>query len=400
MLARTVFFLLLGLSVALFSCSKDRSVPVAPAGKANQFDDFFDFFNSQQATPAQGDSTAVDTVFKFDIELRFDESVPQSHRQLFRQGADRWEEIILGDLPDAIIPSQATGSNRYSTPYSPHLVEAGTTVDDLIVTVTYDDAIIGSAIGAPTWIRPETRLPMAGFVVVDGEYMAEYWRRVGTTVDELGQLPAGVDVEEFAQAWLRFWLSETAVHEIGHALGIGTIWWLDDRFHSDDDPMKSYFAGEHAVAAFRASLGFHYEGDVVPVYGSGHWNGRLLGEAFMDNYGYGGIERISTITVGALADLGYEVDFSQGHVCTVFNPDTFSFSPDRRAVASLGELALYEQNPDIRRVEGENYTRFIWWMIQEGHVEDGYDGIFRGAGKAVSGLDIGAMPYSCGVGAP
>ena len=34
MLARTVFFVLLGLSVALFSCSKDRPAPAAPAGKS------------------------------------------------------------------------------------------------------------------------------------------------------------------------------------------------------------------------------------------------------------------------------------------------------------------------------------------------------------------------------
>ena len=34
MLARTVFFVLLGLPVALFSCSKDRPAPVAPAGKS------------------------------------------------------------------------------------------------------------------------------------------------------------------------------------------------------------------------------------------------------------------------------------------------------------------------------------------------------------------------------
>ena len=403
------FFVVLSLFFFV-ACSKDQPAPVAPAGKAAD-DDFGVLLDLMSILPdsidtskiAQPDSVeavedsiaALPDSLRFNIELRFHDSVPASHRHFFRQGADRWEEVVVGDLPAAVIPSEATNSNRYQTPYSPELIAAGTLVDDIIITVTYDEAIRGTAVGGSTWLREETRLPMAGFVVVDGEYMVDWFHEVG---EKHAYWEETINASTWAEAHFNLWLYEAAVHEIGHALGIGTIWWLDDRFHYDEDPMKSYFAGEHAIAAFQVLPGASYKGEAVPVYGSGHWNGRMLGEATMDNHGVD-MERISTITVGALADLGYEVDFSQGHVCTVFDPETHPFSPDRQVVFDMVKSAMYERYPDIRRADGVHYTNFIRWMIQEGHVEDGYDGIFSGAGKAVarSGASTAPFPFLCGV---
>ena len=332
---------------------------------------------------------------RFNIELRFHDSVPQSHWTFYRQGAARWEEIILGDLPDAIIPHQRTGNNSYHAPYSPELIKAGTPIEDLIVTVTYDDAIRGTAIGGPTWIRPETKLPMAGFVVVDGEYMVDWWYEVGEVQASFDET---INAKAYAEAYLNVWLYETAVHEIGHVLGIGTIWNLDDRFHYDTDPMKSYFAGEHAVAAFSLLEGVPFTGNPVPVYRSGHWNGRIIPEARMSNNGMH-LNYISTVTVAALADLGYEVDFTQGHSCELFNGiQTPEFLHKK---LSLNQLAMYERYDELRDINRGAYIGTISYLIQEGLIEKDYleKRKRKGAGKAIVRPELThSWPVlSCGV---
>lgn len=43
---------------------------------------------------------------QFNITLIFDDKMPENERLWFRQMADMWEEVIIGDLPDETIPEE------------------------------------------------------------------------------------------------------------------------------------------------------------------------------------------------------------------------------------------------------------------------------------------------------
>ena len=325
------------------------------------------------------------TASRFDIELRFDENVPESHRPIFRQAADRWEEIIIGDLPDVHLP------DWYDLD---ELLELGEPVDDIVIVVRYNDSIGAPGIGGVLWFRDDSDLPGAGQVTIDGEGLLSFWR-------EVGELREVEDIEDFVSVKFRVGVSKTALHEIGHALGITSAFWNHDLFYPSQKPTENYFAGEQAIAAFRASPGIYYEGNVVPLYGGGHWYGHVFGgQAIMDNVKISGaLERISTVTVGALADIGYEVDFSQGHVCTLFDPDDNMLSDEWSLMHDMAKLAMYQQNPDLCRVDGEYYKSFIRSMIWKGHLEEGYDGISQhvdwgAVGKIIPNPERTIIPHS------
>ena len=105
-----------------------------------------------------------------------------------------------------------------------------------------------------------------------------------------------------------------ALHEMGHVLGIGTIW--DDFIQNPSgDP---HFTGPLAIAAFNAAGGQDYAGAKVPVEHAilGHWRAPVLeGELMVGADGSG--SALSAITIQALADLGWVVDVTQADAYTL-----------------------------------------------------------------------------------
>ena len=70
----------------------------------------------------------------------------------------------------------------------------------------------------------------------------------------------------------------------------------------------AHFAGPQAIAAFDQAGGTDYQGAKVPLQqNGGHWHGGVLSGELMAPRGRG---PLSAITLGALSDLGYTVDFS------------------------------------------------------------------------------------------
>ena len=70
----------------------------------------------------------------------------------------------------------------------------------------------------------------------------------------------------------------------------------------------AHFAGPQAIAAFDQAGGTDYPSEKVPTERDGaHWPSSVLaGELMTPSSGYA----LSAITLGALSDLGYSVDFS------------------------------------------------------------------------------------------
>jgi hypothetical protein len=203
----------------------------------------------------------------FSIQLRMT-GLTAAQETVFRQAAARWAQVIVGDLPDA----------TYN----------GVAVDDLLIDVSavpIDGAwgVLGQA--GPDAFRSGSGLPIHGTMRFDSADLAR--------LQSNGQLYA------------------TALHEIGHVLGIGTIWQSHGLLAGagTSDPR---FTGRQATAAYNAIFGTNATG--VPVENTGgdgtrdaHWRESVFGNELMTGFLNGAIDPLSRVTVASFADLGYRV---------------------------------------------------------------------------------------------
>ena len=206
----------------------------------------------------------------FGIEVRVSGLTP-GQQTAFQQAANRWAQVITGDLPNA----------TYN----------GVAVDDLLidasaVPIDGSGGVLGQA--GPDRFRTGSRLPYHGTMQFDTADLA--------ALEANGQLTAVV------------------LHEMGHILGIGTI-WDDLGVLSGAGTSNPRFIGAQATAQYNAIFGRNENG--VPVENSGgsgtadsHWRESILGNEVMTGYVNSGSNPLSRITIGSLADLGYQVNYS------------------------------------------------------------------------------------------
>ena len=219
----------------------------------------------------------------FDIEVVFLDHFSEGQKRVIQYAARRWMSIIREDLPDYTFAGSRApcGTASYLIPGGgriDHLRPAGDRIDDLRLYVL--KGFTGGQGGAPTVIRETSYLPVEGCISV-----------VGNDLD-------------------------VVLHEIGHVLGIGTIWHDLGFIHNPNaDP---YFNGPRAIAAFNDAGGRNYSGAKVPVqrdrWGGAHWRFPVLSGELMLG---GGLWALSAITIQALADLGYVVDVTQANPYTL-----------------------------------------------------------------------------------
>ena len=208
----------------------------------------------------------------FDIELVFLDDFTEDEQKVWHRIARRWESAIQMDFPDY------TFSGGHSTTCGDHLVgiPAGAQIDDVRIYIVKFASPWQGGYGAP-YIKRSSSMPIAGCVGI----------RAG-----LGDLHS---------VW------NIGLHEIGHVLGIGTTWTNSGLLLRLNGNV--HFAGPQAIAAFNRAGGTDYQGAKVPVERDrAHWHSSVLSGEFMT--GTGGDNAFSAITLGALSDLGYTVDFS------------------------------------------------------------------------------------------
>lgn len=246
---------------------------------------------------------------RFNIELVFGPGFSERHREVARQAADRWEEIVVGDLSDVPLEGYLPpcGTNE-----GPGI--AGV-IDDLVILMNRHDLYLSLASGCG--VRAETGL--------------EFWS--STTY-------ATHYFEPEFDRWHSFY--RVVLHEIGHALGIGFNKWLAMLGeHPDTEPPDRYFPGPLAIQAFNAAGGLRYDGRKVPVENvnrigrSVHWRYSVFDRELMSTHG--GSPLISAITVQALADLGHVVDVTRADPYTL--PGTGGAAPDGAAADGAGGSA-------------------------------------------------------------
>ena len=217
-------------------------------------------------TPAPTNSNSA-----FDIQISY-VGFTANQRAIFEQAAAEWESIIVGDLPAAI--------------YN------GAIVDDLLIGATSTDIDgPGGTLGQAGYDRARTsgtRLPYHGSMEFDTADIAE--------MEADGSLLSVI------------------THEIGHVLGIGTLWQSKGLLvgAGGSNPV---FTGRQAVAAYNTIFGTNATGVPVENDGGGgtrdsHWRESVFDNEIMTGYINVGANPLSRITVGSLADLGYTVNMA------------------------------------------------------------------------------------------
>jgi hypothetical protein len=256
----------------------------------------------------------------FTIELVFEDesSIAPAVRAAFEAARLRWETVIVGDLPDVYLSQSATCDG--------HALPA--TVDDVILFVTVSeldgpDGLLGAA--GPCAIRSRApRLPFAAAMDFDS-----------------------ADLDAFAQAGR---LEEIVLHEMGHALGIGSLWeglgLVDDPSDGSGDA-DTAFNGPAARQAFDDVGGDAYlDGNKVPVENrgtegeiNGHWRESVLGNELMTTRMGATRAALSVVTIASLQDMGYQVDAAAA--------DDYSWP------ASDGAFALRVIGPPVAPLEAD-----------------------------------------------
>jgi hypothetical protein len=239
--------------------------------------------------------TANGTARAFTIDVRFVSIPPADLRDAFIAGAQRWMEVIVGDLPDVFL-NEPQGFNCFGS--------SGFPIPPTVETV--DDVIIYAKIG--TIDGPNNIIARASSCFIPGS------ERAGSKLTAMGGMEFDIQDANTILADGRF--TPVVVHEMGHVLGLD-----GDRFGelglavglTGTDP---YFTGNTALAAW-PSLGITYSGNIIPLHdadGAGsknhHWRESVLVEELMTPFveDAGVPMPLSAISVGAMADLGYLVN--------------------------------------------------------------------------------------------
>ncbi|MBA4030230.1 MAG: hypothetical protein C0478_04960 [Planctomyces sp.] len=215
----------------------------------------------------------VTPISQFNIEIVLLGGLTPSQQAIFAQASARWSQLITGDLADVDLGG-------------------GNIIDDLRISaegVAIDGAggILGQA--GPTAIRAGSNLPYNGIMQFDTADLAQ--------LEASGQL------------------YDVILHEMGHVLGIGTVWDLQGLLQGAGtaDPR---FTGGQATAEYNARFANVETG--VPVENSGgpgtrdsHWRESVYDNELMTGFLNSGVDNpISRTTTASLADQGYVVNIN------------------------------------------------------------------------------------------
>jgi len=247
-----------------------------------------------------------------------------------------WQAALIGDLPDFALGLRTTGICGVGTP-----TLTGETIEDLVIVARIDSIdgrgrVLGSA--GPCLIRNTPGAPstIAGIMSFDSA--------------DVASLVANGSFRDVIR------------HEMGHVLGIGTLWTTNGCLSlpsSDTQTLDTHFSCLTANSAFDAIGGAGYTGgNSVPVENcalgvptscgagtrNGHWREFVFRTELMTGYlSSGGVANPSSVmTLASLVDLGYTVNYGASEPYVV--PGSLPLA--RR----IGDGPLIELGDDIIRL--------------------------------------------------
>ncbi len=151
------------------------------------------------------------------------------------------------------------------------------------------------------------------------------------------------DIADLAQMEADGTLHDVIAHEMGHVLGVGTVWDLKGLLVGAGTANPT-FVGPEAMAEFGALLG-DGEAQPVPVENTGgpgtsdgHWRESVFRDELMTGFVGAAGNPVSRMTVASFGDLGYQVDPDAAEPYDL---------PDLLALAVGGELVAHSAPIDV-----------------------------------------------------
>ena len=128
-------------------------------------------------------------------------------------------------------------------------------------------------------------------------------------------------------------LFSVVFHEMLHVCGLGTI-WEGKKLVKDLDTNNPVYVGEHALAEYR-KLTNNPSLTSIPLENEGgagtrnvHWRQKTFGNEVFIGVTTGEFQPISRMTIAALEDLGYVVDYSHADPYKLINTEGLSPAND------------------------------------------------------------------------
>jgi hypothetical protein len=261
----------------------------------------------------------------FDIELCFLGAVSEPVRAAFLNAQRRWEEIIVDDVPEVSVGFLGSECIEGGLPVQGVL-------DDLVIWVSVQPidgpfSVLGSA--GPCFARSGSLIPFAGLMRFDE-----------------------IDLDRLLTDGQ---LEDVILHEMGHVLGIGTLWadgllgLLENPSDGSAPLPDTHFTGPAAIAAFDAAGGAERtSGAKVPVENqggrgtrNGHWRESTMNVELMTGFLDSGVANpLSAITIASMQDMGYGVNPAVAEDYTVSNPNGApAVEPGREPIAFGDDIA-------------------------------------------------------------
>ena len=236
----------------------------------------------------------------FTIKLRFLGGLTARQRAAFTGAADRWTRVIVGDLPSARVD--------------------GETVDDVLilaqgVAIDGPGKILGQA--GPTHLRP-ARAGKAAFLPAKGSM--------------------SFDTADLAKMQADGTLNDVIAHEMGHVLGIGTVWDRKGLLNGAGTGNPT-FSGTGAMEQYRLLRGaprrrrVPVENTGGPGTRDGHWRETVFRNELMSGFISAAGNPLSRVTVASLGDMGYAVDLAAAEPYEL---------PNLMALAEAGDLVAHQ----------------------------------------------------------
>jgi len=215
-------------------------------------------------------SGPADGTAGFNIKIVFEGEWSAALYDIFVAAADFYTALIVGDLQDVTVTS-GRGRNRTTT-----------TIDDIeitasLITIDGSGGVLGRA--GPTAVRTDTSLPATAIMEFDI-----------------------ADADAFTAAGL---FDDIVLHEMGHALGFGTIW---DRLGliNPDNTFGGALAQAESLAEFGTSdIAIETDGGQGTAFG--HWDDETYTNELMTGY-ISDPNYYSYMSAASYGDLGYELN--------------------------------------------------------------------------------------------
>lgn len=237
----------------------------------------FEEYNTQAAqTAAAAVGGAAPAPAPFSITVRFMGGLTETQKTAFKKAADRWAKVITGDLPNVTID--------------------GEQIDDVLILAQGADIdgpgkILGQA--GPTHLRPASA-GAAAFIPAKGIM--------------------SFDKADLASMEANKTLGDVITHEMGHVLGIGTIWQIK-KLVKGAGTSNPVFIGAAARTEYGKLKGTGPKD--VPLENTGgqgtadsHWRETIFKNELMSGFIAGPNNPLSRVTVASLQDVGYQVNLN------------------------------------------------------------------------------------------